>query len=140
MEKGFKINQYYICVANKLVKGKQCSLVWYVNNKKVSHMKAKVVEDLINDLKKHFGELAVTRGKKHTFWGMNRDITEKVEIDMKEQFLEAIEELEENIDKKVTTPASSHLLIFNEKSQQLDEEKSEIFHLMVMKLLQIMRR
>ena len=63
--------------------------MWYVDNIKVSHMEVKLVEDLINYLKKHFGELVVTRGNKHTFLGKNIIITEKkkVEIDMKEQIL-----------------------------------------------------
>ena len=48
----------------------------------MSHMAAKVVEDLINDLRNYFGELLVTRGKNHTFLGMNLNIIEdkKVEI------------------------------------------------------------
>ena len=68
MEKGFKLNQYDICVANKLVNVKQCTLLWYFDNKKVSHMEAKLVEDLINGLIKHFIDLVVTRGNNHTFW------------------------------------------------------------------------
>ena len=49
-------------------------------------MESKVVEDLINDWKKKFGELVVTIVKKHTFLGVNINIREekKVEIDMKE--------------------------------------------------------
>ena len=50
--------------------------MWYVDNNKSLHMETKVVEDLINDLKKHFGELVVNRVKKHIFWGMNINITE----------------------------------------------------------------
>ena len=46
MDKGFELNQYDRCVANKMVNGKQCILVWYVDDKKVSHMESKVVEDL----------------------------------------------------------------------------------------------
>ena len=92
MEKGFRIKQYDICVANKLVNGKQCTIVWYVDSKKMSHMEAKVVDDFINDLKKHFGELVVTKVRKHTCLGVNINIPEdkKVEINMKEQFLESI--------------------------------------------------
>ena len=60
MEKGFELNPYDICVANKMVNGKQFTLVWYVEDNKVSHMEAKVVEFLINDLKNRFGELLVT--------------------------------------------------------------------------------
>ena len=43
MEKGFKLNPYDRYVKNKLVNGKQCTLVWYVDDNKVSHMEEKVV-------------------------------------------------------------------------------------------------
>ena len=51
MEKYFEQNPYDRCVAKILVKGKKCNLLWYVNDKKVSYMEEKLVEDLINDLK-----------------------------------------------------------------------------------------
>ena len=73
---------------------------------------------------------------------MNINIPEdkKVEIDTKEQLFEAIEEFGDTFYEKVTTPASSHLFIVNEHSQQLYEEKREVSHLVVEKLLFIMRR
>ena len=39
-------------------------------------MEAKLLEDIIKYLKKHFGELVVTRGKKNTFLGMDINTTE----------------------------------------------------------------
>ena len=50
MEKCFKLNPYDICVANKLFNGKQCTRLWYMDDNKVSHIEAEVVEDSINDL------------------------------------------------------------------------------------------
>ena len=93
MEKGFKLNPYERCEANKMFNGKQFTLVWYVEDNKLLHMEAKLVEDIINDLRNHFGQLVVTRRKKNIFLGMNINITEdkKVEIYTKEQLLEAIE-------------------------------------------------
>ena len=82
MERGFELNQYNRCVANNLVNGKQCTLVWYLDYNKVSHMETKVLEDLINDFKKCFGELVVTRGKKYTFLGRNINITEETNFDI----------------------------------------------------------
>ena len=117
MEKGFELNPHDRCVANKMVNSKKCTLVWYVDEKKVSNMESKVVEDLLNNMVKHFGQSVVTRGKIHKSLCMGINITEvkKVEIDMKEQLLEAIQAFGENIDKKVTIPASIHLFIFNGK-------------------------
>ena len=55
MAKGFELNPYNRYVADKMVNGKQCTIVWYVENNKVSHMEAKAVKDLIKNLKKNFG-------------------------------------------------------------------------------------
>ena len=67
----------------------------------------------------------MTIGKKHNFLGMSINITEdkQLEIEMKEQLLEAIEEFGEHLDKIVTTPESSHLFIVNEQAKKLYEEK-----------------
>ena len=54
--------------------------------------------------------------------------------------MESIEAFRENIDEKVTTPASSHLFIVNKKSNQLEEENREIFDSVVAKLLHNMKR
>ena len=59
---------------------------------------------------------------------------------MKDQFLESIEAFGDNIDENLTTPASSHLLIFNKQAQQLDNEKSKKIHSVVAKIIYIMKR
>jgi len=38
VDMGFKLNPYDPCVANSQVKGKQCTVVWYVDNNKISHV------------------------------------------------------------------------------------------------------
>ena len=43
-------------------------------------------------------------------------------------------------DEKLTTPAYSHLFVVNKQATQLYEENSEIFYLVVAKLLYIMKR
>ena len=34
---GFVINPYDMCVASKTINGKQCTIVWYVDDLKVSY-------------------------------------------------------------------------------------------------------
>ena len=53
---GFKINPYDSCVANKLIDRKQCTIVWYVDNNKISHINPKVVDDVIKQIENNFGQ------------------------------------------------------------------------------------
>ena len=69
VEEGFIINPYDKCVANKVINGKQCTIVFYVDNNKVSHEDPGVVSKVIQNLKDNFGDLKVVRGNKHTFLG-----------------------------------------------------------------------
>ena len=67
---GFVLNPYDPCVANKIINGKQCTIVWYVDDNKISHVDAQVVTQIIELIEQHFGKMTVTRGKKHVFLGM----------------------------------------------------------------------
>ena len=77
MNEGFKINPCDKCVANKIINGKQCTLVWYVDDDKVSHVDDKEVTEVIDLMKGHFGDLTVTRGKTHHFLGINIHMHDK---------------------------------------------------------------
>ena len=48
---GFEINPYDPCVANKIVKGKQLTVVWHVDDLKVSHVSSNVVTKMADWLK-----------------------------------------------------------------------------------------
>ena len=78
-EWGFSLNPYNLCVANKMVKGKQLTVVWHVDNLKVLHVNSQVVEEFGKE-----GELNITRGKVHNYLGMRMNFSVKgqVTIDM----------------------------------------------------------
>ena len=82
-----------------------------MDDNKIAHKDPKVVTEVIDIMKKHFGDLSVTRGKVHRFLGMNITITEdrKLKIDMKEHLQEAIDMYSriegEEINEVVTSPA-----------------------------------
>ena len=42
-------------------------MCWYVDDNNASHVNEKVIYELMDAVKKHFGEIKITRGKKHTF-------------------------------------------------------------------------
>ena len=59
----------------------------------------------------------------------------KVQIDMKDQIIEAIEAFDEPITGKESTPALQHLFTINDDAEVLSEHRSEIFHSVTAKLL-----
>lgn len=75
---GFGINPYDPCVSNRMIKGKQCTIVWYVDDLKISHMRRDVILKILDAIQSKFdGELTITTGKEHTYLGMEITYTDK---------------------------------------------------------------
>jgi len=55
-EWGFKINDYSQCVASMTINGKQFTIIWHVDNLKISHVDKNVVEDILKLLNEKFGK------------------------------------------------------------------------------------
>ena len=64
---GFVLNPHDLCVANATIEGKQCTILWYVDDNKISHVNPKVVDDIIKKIESKFGKMSQTRGDKHDF-------------------------------------------------------------------------
>lgn len=47
IEWGFTLNPYDRCVANKMINGKQCTILWHVDDLKLSHEDPKVLDEVI---------------------------------------------------------------------------------------------
>ncbi len=76
---GFEINSYDQCVANKLINSKQCTVLWHVDDIKMSHQEQSVLDALVDELDRKYGAvkpMTVTRGKIHAYLGMTLDFTE----------------------------------------------------------------
>ena len=65
---GFKTNPHNRCVANKTINVKQFTIVWYIKDKTISHMDENIVTRVFSELKEHYGDLSISRGKKHNSW------------------------------------------------------------------------
>jgi hypothetical protein len=77
-EKGFKLNPYEICIVNKIIKGKQMTLCWHVDDMKISHIEPNEVTGMIEYLKLKYasdgiGKMKISRGKVHEYLGMILD-------------------------------------------------------------------
>jgi hypothetical protein len=138
---GFELNPYDQCVANKSINGNQCTIVWYVDDTKISHVDPDVVSKVILKIEERFGKMSVTRGKEHEFLGMkinfNEDRTVRIS-NMSSYVEEAIKQFPETILKRASTPANKNLFIIDEDSAVLQQSKVEIS--IVAKLLYISKR
>jgi hypothetical protein len=86
-KKGFKLNPYNGCVANKVVDGKQLTICFHVDDCKILHKSTKVVDNVIVWLQSEYesifedgsGAMKVYRGKHHTYLAMDLDYSHKGE-------------------------------------------------------------
>ena len=82
-KEGFKFNPYNPCVANQMVNGEQLTVVFHVDDAKVSHKDKKVIDDfhqwadfMYGDPK--IGAVTATRGPIHDYLGMTLDFSTKI--------------------------------------------------------------
>ena len=137
--RGYVLNNYDPCVANKMINGKQHTISWHVDDLKASHVDSKVNDEFEEWLQKEFGQVkrvTGTRGKRHVYLGMTLDysIPGEVKIDMTDYVKTMIEEFPEELKGKVSTPANDHLLKVD-KGKMLGPMKAEVFHSTVAKAL-----
>jgi hypothetical protein len=145
LEWGFEPNPYDSCVVNKMINGKQCTIGWHVDDLRISHVDAKVVDHIIDLMSEEFGKeapLTINRDKVHEYLGMVFDFSEKgaVTVDMSEYVKTIISEMPADMKGKAMTPAANHLFDIREDPMPIDQEKSEIFHKMVMQLQYLSQR
>jgi hypothetical protein len=139
-EWGFTINGYDACVANKVVDGKQCTIIWHVDDLKISHIDSKVVDHIIAMLEAEFGReepLTVRRGKVHDYLGMILGFSTpgKLVVSMEPYIRSTIEEMPEVMTGTAVNPAASHLFDVYSHPEYIREKESTVFVHLVKQLL-----
>jgi hypothetical protein len=147
MEHGFVLNPYDECVANKIIDGKQCTIVWHVDDLKISHEDSAVTESIVALLQEKYGSedapVTVTYGKVHDYLGMTLDYSEagKVIINMTQYVKNLLENVPDDMRAGISvTPAAGHLYEVNKNAEPLDKSMSENFHTLTAKLLFLSKR
>jgi hypothetical protein len=146
LEWGFVINPYDWCVANKIVDENQCTILWHVDDLKISHVDHKVVSSVIGQLNKIFGQkapLTKTRGLVHNYLGMMMDYSTpwKVRIIMIDYIQEMLDKLPKDMAGEAATPAANHLFEVNNKDPvMLVEQALVLYHHNVARLLFLCKR
>ena len=144
-EHGFVTNPYDVCCMNKEINGKQCTIVWHVDDLKISHVDAEVVTSIIKIIEKEFGKhkpLTVQRGLLHDYLGMTIDfsIVGKVMITMIDMIEKMLDDIPDDMNGVKNSPAQEHLFKVNEDGIRLSEDKRVIVHKNTAKLLFISQR
>ena len=73
---GFVPNEYDDCMVNKTINGSQMTVLWHMDNLKVSHVDAMEVGKFIQQMEETFGKdtpLSVSHGKTHEYLEMSLD-------------------------------------------------------------------
>ena len=149
----FKVNPYDPCVANKIVNGSQMTICFHVDDCKLSHMDSKCNDAMIDWLRDKYesifedgtGAMKVSRGKKHTYLGMDLDYTtpKRVRVSMFgyiDELLSAFEKEYPECKGIKSTAAPRNLFIVNEDCKKLKEDKAVAFHNLTAKTLFSMKR
>jgi hypothetical protein len=66
------------CIANKVINGKQCTILWHVDDFKLSHEDKDVVSGnlkMMNNWDREISPLVVSQGKIHDYLGMTLDFS-----------------------------------------------------------------
>jgi hypothetical protein len=142
---GFKINPYDWYVANKMIDGKQCTILWHVDDLKISHIDPDVNTSIIELIDAEFGKeapLTITRGRIHDYLGMTLDYTEKgkVKIKMLDYVDKMLADLPAEMDGEAPTPAANHLFAVDDDQAKVTEQKAQFFHTYVAKTLFLCKR
>ena len=132
---GFKFNPYDPCIANRIVKKKQHTIRFHVDDLMSSHVDKEVNTRFLKWTEEKYGEhgeVKSTRGSKHDFLGMDFEFKKngKVTVDMTKYMKKMVDEFEKKyvLSKMATTPASIDLFGKDDDSPKLDKEMAEDFH------------
>jgi hypothetical protein len=144
---GFVINPYDICVANRMVKGKQQTITWHVDDVKSSHVDPTVNDEFYQWCEEMYGSeetghVKCVRGKKHDYLAMILDFNDegKLKIDMRYYVRDMLEKFPYEIEETNKNPWSDKLFKVDENAKALNEEKKAIFHTFVMKAMFLCKR
>jgi hypothetical protein len=128
-----------------MINGKQCTIVWHVDDLKISHVDMDAIKGVLDLLNDGYGKKkpsVTTRAKMHKYLGMTLDfsVDGKVKVIMQDYIKEMLDELGPDMDGVAATPAANHMFTVNSEPVFLDEKAAELFHHYTAKLLFLSRR
>lgn len=138
--RGFIINPYNWCIINKTIDGSQCTILWHVDDLKISHRSSTVIDEIVTSIKEEHGktdEMTARRVKIHDYLGMTLDFSllGKFIIDKKNYINKIIKDLPDELGGSKTTHVSYHLFKTRHGATKLSKHDSEQFQHVTAQLL-----
>ena len=105
-----------------ILNGGQCTIVWHVDDLKISHVDPKVVTEVTEDISRVCnGKVTVHRGKVHDYLGMDLDLETEpgvLVILMIKYLQQVIEEWPEQLTSTKSTPANDYLFTVRDEKER----------------------
>lgn len=122
---GLTLNPCNPCMANKLVNGKQFTIVWHVVDLTYSHVQQSVINNFVADLCCFYGDnIKVHTGKVHDYLGHTFDYSQADKA-----IISIISEFPETITGTAATPAADHLFqVRTDGHKWLSDKQARFFH------------
>jgi len=137
---GFVPNEVDPCVLNKIVRGKQCTILLYVDDLLVTCEDQNAILEVIAQLEREFeGDVKACHDKDLSYLGMHLKIESgSITVSMVAYLRGVLDEL--GVTGKVTTPATANLFTPGASECELPVKEAKRFHTVVAKLLYLAKR
>jgi len=138
---GFEKNIQDECVFNRVVNGKQQTLVVHVDDMLITAENEEAIDNIIKQIGEKYNNLSIYRGRKLDYLGMTFDFSEngKVKVTMN-GYIQDLLELCNDVEGLAKTPAGNDLFEIDETSELLDDVKKQLFHSIVAKFQYLGKR
>ena len=86
---GLQLNPYDMCVSDKGINGKYCTIECYVDDNKFSHVEQDIIDDVISKVEDRFPVITLAKGNVNTFLGIKISYLKnrRIAINMKEYII-----------------------------------------------------
>lgn len=120
------------CIATKTVNRSQMTVLWYIDDLKISHKESTEVMAFIDWLNTKYTSLTVHQGKAHDYLGMDFDYSTQgvLHVSMVNYTRELIDNFPMLITSTATTPAADHLFKVRHRNEAelLPADQAIAFH------------
>ena len=117
---GFENNPYNSWVANKTINGEKMTVAWHVDDLKMSQKSLSVNTGIIGWPRGIYGELRISRGKKHEYLGMdlNYSVPGNAIFSVEKHTRNAITEFPRDLGKTAETPMAKYIFIVQDNDSR----------------------